>query len=135
MKQNKRAVEIENGRVRKAYEMVKEIVEKKSETEKKEYKSYVRKIPSMILTNGVGPTIAFIFSKSGTYGDIYEQIENYLKSDVPLKFNLNKNEKLIDRITRLNSTEYKLLTEEVLELFSWLKKFAEGMIEVDDDEK
>lgn len=133
-KQGLKIVHIENGRVKKAYDFVKEIMDKDDEI-KKEYKSYVKKIPSMILTNGIGPTIAFMYSKKGTYEIIYNQIQDYLKSDISLRFRLSKDTGLIEAITTLDSINYKLLTAEIMALFNWLRKFAEGMLEVDDNAK
>jgi len=53
---------LEQGRAEFAYKCVKEAVKKfKSDTKRqKEYRSYSLKIPIMILTNGLGQTLAFV---------------------------------------------------------------------------
>jgi len=52
---------------------------------KDDYKSYVKKIPTMILTNGLGATFAFIYSKNGK---AYELVmENQSIDNFHLKFN------------------------------------------------
>jgi len=112
------------------------------------YKSYVKKIPMMILNNGLGATFAFIYSKKEkekAYKKIYLQINNWLKEqdiksgicdDECYKKEKNKNCKdidLVEWIICLNSQEYRVVTNEVLALFNWLKRFADGMIEGDDN--
>jgi len=96
---------------------------------KKDYKSYVRKIPMMILNNGLGATIAFIYSKKkeeNAYALIDRQILKWFK--------LDEKEDLVQWIINKNSQEYRAVTNEVLTLFSWLKRFAEGMIEEDKED-
>ena len=44
-----------------------------------DYKSYVKKIPTMIQTNGPSATLAFMYSKGKTYTIIYNQIGKWLK--------------------------------------------------------
>ena len=110
------------------------------------YKSYVKRLPSMILTNGLGQTLAFIVSKrkkekdnkkpgteqnpKNAYDLIYRQLTNYLKSNSSVRINMpqDKNE-LVEWVISLDSDKYRYVTEEVLAFLNWLKKFAEGMIE------
>ena len=92
------------------------------------YKSYVKKIPSLIQTNGLAATFAFMYSKKGTYEVIYKQVEKWLK-----KRDFDINEELIKWIITQNSPEYRRVTNEVMGLFVWLRRFAEGMIEKDED--
>lgn len=127
---------LEQGRAEFAYKCVKEAVEK-SEKGQKEYKSYAKKIPQMILSNGLGQTIAFIYSKcqnSDTYKLIYDQIGRYLKSEATSRIKINENEDLISWIISHDSDEYRYLTQEVLAFFNWLRRFAEGMIEGDEEQ-
>ena len=96
-----------------------------------DYKSYVKKIPSMIQTNGLSATLAFMYSKGKTYVIIYEQIEEWLKNKRKLKEN---SEELVKWVISLDSPEYKYITNEVMALFMWLRRFAEGMIEKGDSD-
>ncbi|MFZ2969466.1 MAG: type III-B CRISPR module-associated protein Cmr5 [Sulfuricurvum sp.] len=95
--------------------------------QQKEYKAYIKKIPMMILTNGLGATFAFVYSKKDkdAYGLIYKQVDEWLK--VP------QNVELVKWIIDQESPEYRAVTNEVLALFNWLKRFADGMIEGDGD--
>lgn len=108
-------------------------------TKSKEYKSYVQKIPMHIKTNGLGATFAFIKAKSSTDKDkagyayhlIYKQTADWLKQEPKglMAGRLNNNHDLVNVIINLDSPEYRAVTNEVLALFAWLKRFAEGLIE------
>lgn len=130
--------DLEKERAKFAYMCVSKIIEKypnimdentkKSVPSKqqKEYKSYVKKIPMMILNNGLRATFAFIYSKkqkNEAYDLIYKQTTEWLKPE--------KN--LIKWIINQESQEYKATTNEVLALFNWLKRFADGMIEEEEN--
>ncbi len=105
-----------------------------------EYKSYVKKIPMLIKTNGLGATMAFIFSKAtwkdkngnvklNTYATIYKQTSEWIKDEKKLlKFTENNFAK---KLTQINSSEYRFITIEVLALFTWMRRFAEGLITKD----
>lgn len=110
------------------------------------YKSYAKKIPTMILNNGLGQTLAFIVSKfqkeknkkkpgtkenpKNAYDLIYKQITDYLKSEntTRIKMPSDKNE-LVEWVISCDSKEYRFITQELLAFLNWLKRFAEGMIE------
>jgi len=125
---------LEKGRAESAYKCVEEAIEKLKD-KSKDYKSHVKKIPSMILSNGLGQTLAFIKAKSNSksgdaYKLIYEQLTNYIKSECPSRIKMPQNEKeLIKWVINLDSTDYRHLTEELLSFLNWLKRFSEGLIE------
>jgi CRISPR-associated protein Cmr5 len=102
------------------------------EKTKKEYKSYVKKIPMLIKTNGLGATFAFMLSKGGTYEVIGEQVLSWLEIDEKRFLNdddINSFKDLNKKIICSKSPEYRALTIEVLAFFNWLKRFADGLIE------
>ncbi|MEO0229376.1 MAG: type III-B CRISPR module-associated protein Cmr5 [candidate division WOR-3 bacterium] len=127
--------DLERSRANFAYKCVKEAIGKfgeKSET-LKEYRSYLRKIPSMVLNNGLGQTLAFIKSKSkggNAYDIILKQLTNYFKSHSPARIRITQDDILLWAIS-LSSEDYRFVTEELLSLINWMKRFAEGMIESD----
>jgi len=101
---------------------------------KKEYKSYVKKMPMLIQTNGLGAAIAFAFAKGSKdsqpnlqnpWGLLYSQIEEWLKER---GFKIDQN-KLAKWLTSIESPEYRRATIEVLALLNWLKRFADALIE------
>lgn len=123
---------LEQGRASKAFECAK----KGAELGKpEEYKSYVKKIPMLIKTNGLGATMAFIFAKSkgktdNAYGLIYKQTEDWIVKERKL-LTLDGNKKFVEKICELNSSEYRHITNEVISFFTWLRRFAEGLITKD----
>ena len=112
------------------------------------YKSYVQKFPMLIKTNGLGSALAFYASKrqkekngekSGTkknrknaYDLIYNQITEWLKAEPKgLLSDRLGNDDLIKVLIDLDSADYRVVTNEVLSFFTWLKRFAEGLTEGD----
>jgi len=122
-----------------ALESVEQFIETHNIEYQKKYRAYLRTIPSMILTNGLGATITFIFSKNSeeVYNQLGSNIYDWLnKNTYTSMINLEhkrepkeKLEELMKKIILLNSTEYRAITNEILALFAWLKRFAEGKIE------
>jgi len=128
---------IERGRAKFAYEKViqakNEFAAKEKDGVKKQskYKSLARKIPMLIKTNGLGATFAFINAKKERpHQLLYEQVFQWLKSYDEETF--GNNEDLIKVLVSLSSLEYRAVTVEVLALFGWLRRFAEGFLEGDE---
>lgn len=123
---------IEGNRARNAYEQVENVV-KNNPKIKKEYRSYVKKIPMLIKTNGLGATFAFIKSKhNDAYTEIYNQVQQWIKNDEGKVIELDDGEDLMKKIVELPSSLYRALTNEILSYFNWLRRFAEGLIEGED---
>jgi len=130
---------LEKGRAEFAYRCVEKAIEifKDNSKKQKEYKSYARKIPTMILSNGLGQTLAFIKAKSekgNAYNLIYQQLTEYMKSDhtARIKMPQEKND-LVEWVISCNSSTYRYITQEILAFLNWLKRFAEGLIEVEEE--
>lgn len=133
---------IEQGRANFAYEKVLE-AQKILEKSDKKYKSYVKKIPMLIKSNGLGSTLAYIKSKiksneegkiseeGKVYGLIYEHITEWLKNDEKKLVRIEGD--LVKAVISWPSAEYRAVTNEVLAFLNWLRRFAEGLIEGDAD--
>ena len=113
---------IEQGRAKIAYEFAKDGT---NDGKNKEYKNKVKSFPMMIKTNGLGAAIAFINGKKDKdWTKIYSQLEEYLKQN---ELNdLGNNDSLVSYLTQIDSTSYRAITVEVMALFTWLRRFAEG---------
>lgn len=121
---------LEKGRAEFAYKCAKYGVEQYA----KDYPSYVKRVPQMILSNGLGQTLSFIFSKGknkkNAYDLIYCQIQDYMKSPNQTRIQMPQEKSdLLEWVISCNSNDYRYITEEVLAFFSWLKRFAEGLSE------
>ncbi|WP_406677834.1 type III-B CRISPR module-associated protein Cmr5 [Moorella sp. ACPs] len=121
---------LEQGRARYAYDCARQGKELQAS---KEYKSYTKKIPALIKTNGLGATVAFIAAKKKddpnkkeyAYKLIYDQLTQWLVE----RGLVARGKELVDAIISLDSFSYRIITGEVLALFKWISRFAEGLIE------
>lgn len=104
---------------------------------KKEYKSYVKKMPMLIKVNGLGAAVAFAFakgSKNGSaqkndpWGLLYLQLEDWLRQKGNLKMEQSP---LAKALASSESDSYRAATIEVLALLNWVKRFADALIEGD----
>jgi len=113
---------IEQGRAKIAYEFAKEGM---NDGKNKEYKNKVKSFPMMVKTNGLGAAVAFINGKNDKdWNKIYTQLDGYIKQN---ELNdLKKDDSLVSYLTQIDSTLYRAITVEVMALFTWLRRFAEG---------
>ncbi len=128
---------IEQNRASFAYQCAKSASEKQGK-KPKEYKSYAKKLPMMIKTNGLGAALAFAFSK-GKDGNawelLYNDIQAWLRQDHK-KFLLGNDvqTELTNAVIQLESFQYRAVAVEVLAFLNWLRRFAEGLIEGEAEE-
>jgi CRISPR-associated protein Cmr5 len=123
---------VEQQRAKKAYEFVESAVTKykQKSTKIKEYKSYIRSIPMMIKNHGINNAFAFVLSKSkedNAYTLIDEQMREWFKDKITTE------KSFVQYLITLNTLEYRKITIETFAFFAWLKRFAEGLIETEDD--
>ncbi len=127
---------LEKGRAEFAYSCVKDALEKLDNKRQKEYRSYTRRIPTMILTNGLGQALAFVKAKSergNAYELIYSQLTEYLKSNSTARIKMPSDRSdLLEWVISCDSNEYRHIAQEILAFLNWLKRFAEGMIEAEE---
>ncbi|QXM05372.1 type III-B CRISPR module-associated protein Cmr5 [Crassaminicella indica] len=111
----------------------------------KNYKTLVKKMPALIQKNGLILTLVFNWSKVEKlhHKEVLKNIIHWHKQNSKIKdfegfkeVDFDKNEKdtkviekYIKAVTDLDQREYRLLTKEMMSLFGWIKRFAEGMIE------
>jgi CRISPR-associated protein Cmr5 len=95
----------------------------------KEYAPAVKKLPMMIKTNGLGATLAFMFSKGKTLGTILKNIEDWVNNADNLKTQLilknTDGGTLVQKVLNLNSSEYRIVTTEVMAYLNWVRRFAD----------
>jgi CRISPR type III-B/RAMP module-associated protein Cmr5 len=102
------------------------LTEIKNEKDQKELRSYFRSIPADILVNGLINTLVFMQSKTSNsnYAEILKILNDWISSE-----NQNMIEDSKDIISySSNSKNYidiLYITEEVLQISIWLKRFAE----------
>ena len=150
---------LEQTRAKFAYKCVEKIANDSQDTiPKKKFKGLVKKTPTYILTNGLGNTLAFLFSKGnkehlalayiiGKYlfseneytakifngpRNIFDnELSQFVNDNNELKFQLR--DILFRNLVFKNTEKYILATEETLRLLNWLKRFVEAMIEGEEE--
>lgn len=101
-----------------------------------DYRSRVRKLPSMVLVNGLGQTLAFIASKrqkekgkeKNAYDLVYKQLSDYFSKEC-LSIKMPEGRDLCEWVISLDSQDYRQVTNEALAFLSWLGRFTEALIE------
>lgn len=96
----------------------------------KEFKSHVKDVPIMIRTNGLAAAYAFVYSKAkdkADYNLIQDISQRWLESKGVLK--PQSVPEFYKSLTELERESYRRAIRELLVLFTWLKRFADGMIE------
>jgi CRISPR-associated protein, Cmr5 family len=130
-----------------AYECVKEV---KGKDFASKYLAYARKLPSMIIYNGLLTTVAFAKAKAkkaSTKAEVKEGEKDKKEKNIEalawkmllghLEKFLNEegikqeNKDLIEFLSEREVQEYRFITKRVLDFSLWLKRIAEGEIEDD----
>ncbi|WP_042688018.1 type III-B CRISPR module-associated protein Cmr5 [Methermicoccus shengliensis] len=125
---------LEQIRAEFAYKKINEVKGKPFESE---YARYVKNASAMILINGLGNTLAFYLSKSKKKDDESEEENAY--STLYKHINEWLNERCfcsgdaIEWIIETDSTKVFQVTQDVLALLNWMKKFAKATLKEDED--
>lgn len=130
---------LEQRRAKQAWDDVQAVVNHPDGEFKKRYGSLARRVPTLVLTNGLGQTLAFLLSKSknnednseqNEHGLLFHQISNWTMSRVAPGA---KDSDLLVWILNNNSDAYRLATVEALAYLTWLKRFAEAVLPTEED--
>jgi CRISPR-associated protein Cmr5 len=104
----------------------------KNEDFASKYLAYAKKLPSMIIYNGLLTTVAFAKTKAKkasiegkAWKKLLEHIEEFLRNE---GINLDGKD-LIKFLSEREVQEYRFITKRVLDFSLWLKRIAEGEIE------
>lgn len=144
---------LEQQRAKHAFKAVRDVVDNHAEDSGK-YKSYAKKVPMMIKTNGLGATLAFMKGKSKketAYHLLLETTTAWLKkadttfdlftpsSSLRQAQGANRQAQgtadadLLDTLVKQNSDDYRRVTLEVMALYGWLRRFVEAEIDKEDN--
>lgn len=132
-----------------AFERVKGVKDNKDK-----YKSLVKKMPMLIQKNGLINTILYNYSKSKSkeHERVLSDMIDWVVSSNSIKLYFADNQKyndlknkqdkdafielvseFIELVSELDNNKYRFLTKELISLFGWLKRIADGMIASDDN--
>jgi len=123
---------LEQRRAKHALEKVKSIRDKKYESK---FRSYVERLPSMIVMNGLGQAMAFELacaelgktenrtSEMEAHNELYKIVESWLK-----ECKVYPNGNLIESIVENEQETYIRAQAESLAYLEWLKKFSQAYL-------
>lgn len=117
---------VESGRAKYAYDAVEKVMRKNS-ANIDEVRSYIKRLPIMIQTNGLGQALAFYYSKGEGHLDIYNIIATWFSPTEKHTF-ITIDEELIYAISKMDRSTYRVVTTEVMELLNWMRRFADGIV-------
>jgi len=120
---------LEQQRATRAWECVDEVTSK-SQDFKKKYGSLARKVPTLILTNGLGQTLAFLKAKgkndpADEHTVLFRHLSRWVLSQVAPSSPATNGD-LLQWVLQNGSASYRRATVEALAFLTWLKRFAEA---------
>lgn len=127
---------LEQKRAHRAWECVQEVTSQSQDFRKK-YGSLARKAPMLILTNGLGQTLAFLKAKgqgnaSNEHTVLFRQLSNWVLGQVGTGTETN-NSDLLQWVLEHDSVAYRRATTEALAFLTWLKRFAEAELPTEEE--
>lgn len=124
---NRNLRNVEHRRAKKALSIVEEISKKDKPTQKK-FRSLARSAGSLILKSGLLPALAYYLNKKDT-----EEFAKYILTYGPIKVGSTADPKqILQHLLNLDNAAIMYKTQEALAFIKWLKRFADGMLKVDE---
>jgi CRISPR-associated protein Cmr5 len=127
---------LEQKRAEQAWECVQKVT-KKSQEFKKKYGSLARKVPMLVLTNGLGQTLAFLKAKgkndsANEHTVLFRHLSDWVLSQVAPSATAS-NGYLLQWVLENDSVAYRRATTEALAFLTWLKRFAEAELPTEEE--
>jgi CRISPR-associated protein Cmr5 len=126
---------LEQKRSNYAFKCISEIKELKDISFEKNVSSLISKLGTLILTNGLGNTLAFLFAKGKDHHlEVIKIISNWLLKQGEKYYTRDNVEDRIEEIMGelvldASVEQYMYYTEETLRLVNWLRRFSDAMLE------
>jgi CRISPR-associated protein Cmr5 len=131
---------LEQKRAARAWQCVEEANRQDDEIKKK-YSTQARKLGSLIQTNGLGQSLAFVYSKAKfrekkrgpeaqANGMLFTQLSDWVKGKLSAS-----GEDLLKAIVEEDNVFYRRATVEALAFLEWLKRFAEAELPTEEAEE
>mgnify|MGYP000681006396 CR=1 FL=1 len=98
--------------------------------DKEKYRTLIKKLPAMILNNGLGQALAFLLAddegKGKPSGKLYERLQTWVVGKQGIYTG-----NFIDSLMANGRTEYMHAQHETLKLLTWMTKFADAYLKGD----
>jgi CRISPR type III-B/RAMP module-associated protein Cmr5 len=125
---------LEHERAKEAYEKVSSVIKNLGVEEKKEFKSWAKKFPSMVVSCGLLQAALFYnrTTKKTVANQLYEVLNEYIRGYVRKKLNYSNDENfdLVDYLLKSVSDvrTYLYLSAESVKFLTWVKNFTEALL-------
>ena len=102
----------------------------------KDIATFIVGMPNMILSNGIGQTMAFLLAKNDKEKKVYRILKNWIcKKYANLGFIDKSDMDFIKTFCTLKQDKYLEIQRECLRLCEWLKRYARAFQEEDKDKQ
>lgn len=102
----------------------------------KDTATFIVGMPNMILSNGIGQTLAFLLAKTDKEKKVYKILKNWIcKKYANLGFTDKSDMDFIKTFCTLKQDKYLEIQRECLRLCEWLKRYARAFQEEDKDKQ
>ena len=102
----------------------------------KDIATFIVGMPNMILSNGIGQTMAFLLAKNDKEKKVYRILKNWIcKKYANLGFTDKSDMDFIKTFCTLKQDKYLEIQRECLRLCEWLKRYARAFQEEDKDKQ
>lgn len=89
-----------------------------------ELANFIVGTPTMMMTNGLGQTLAFLLSKKkDKFGTVYNSIKEWLMRELPY-LKAGSETEFLKSIATMDAEQYLRAQQEALMMLSWLKRYA-----------
>ncbi len=97
--------------------------------DKKKFATYAKRLPALIITNGLLPTLAFLASKDDSRA-VYETLVEWLVKTGFLHKpeTINDPYKAINEVAGMDASKLRAITTEALAFADWLKRLSEAYL-------
>jgi CRISPR-associated protein Cmr5 len=93
--------------------------------------TFIVGMPNMILSNGLGQTLAFLKAKSSKEERdfVFNVLKKYIQQEFSTFSNTNDDFSFLEKLNSISQSEYIKIQEEVLRMLEWLKRYARAFEE------
>ena len=93
--------------------------------------NFIVGMPNMILSNGLGQTLAFLLTKKDKQKETFSIIKEWIQSPENRSINIsgNKDKDFLTAFSEIDQKKYIDVQNETLKLMEWLKRYARAFDE------
>jgi CRISPR-associated protein Cmr5 len=102
--------------------------DKTKDKDREDYKTLIKRLPAMVLNNGIGQALAFLLAKAETDQNkpsykLFGALKEWLRTQ-----NVYTGDDLMDALTKGTRAQYMQARHETLKLLTWMTKFADAYL-------